>query len=268
MGPMDGINVVSTGDAAVLILEDVSDELKELLRNRLAAFCYGAAEVAPDADYYSFEATVTEFMLRYDKKAPTTKVGMIGELVVHVLVEGAHPTLSSSAVYFNKEERSIKKGFDLTFHEASKQSLWYGEVKSGEVVDGQSADEKSEALLKIAAADIAGKLNGDVRRSRWDTAIIDAGLTLGASEATTVKALLRSDSKQIVKGNKITTNVLLAAVVLHELDHCVVTEVPTVAAVKTIMKSGRFDATRALVIQQAALETIVSFLRTELAARA
>lgn len=238
------------------------------MRQRLAAFCFGAVEVAEDADYYSFEATITELLKRFDSKPPATKVGMVGELVVHVLMPSSHPTLSSSAIYFNKEERSIKKGFDLTFHEGAEKTIWYGEVKSGHVKEEESADDKSSSLLKTAAADVAGKLSSDAQRSRWDAAIYDAGLTLESSQAKTVKALLRSDARQIATGTQIKKNVVLAAAVVHSVGHCRVSGGAVLGVAEEIVNSGRFDATRILVIQQEELETIVSYLRSELAAHA
>lgn len=262
---MEGISTVSSGETAVLVLEHVSDELKELLRERLAAFCFGAVEVALDADYYSFEETITELITRFDSKPRATKVGMVGELVVHVLMPSSHPTLSSTAIYFNKEERSIKKGFDLTFHETTKKAIWYGEVKSGHVTKNESADDKTSSLLKTAAADVAGKLSRDAQRSRWDAAIYDAGLTLESNQAKTVKALLRSDARQIATGTQIKKNVVLAATVVHSVGHCRVSGDATLRVAEEIVNSSRFDATRILVVQQEELETIVSYLRSELA---
>jgi hypothetical protein len=264
---MEGISAVASGETAVLVVEHVSDELKKLLRQRLAAFCFGAVEVELDSDYYSFEATITELLTRFDSKPKATKIGMVGELVVHVLMPSSHPSLSSSAIYFNKEERSIKKGFDLTFHEGTK-AIWYGEVKSGHVKDNESADDKSSSLLKTAAADVAGKLSQDAQRSRWDAAIYDAGLTLESSQAKTVKALLRSDARVIATGTQIKKNVVLAATVVHSVGHCRVSVEATAVVAEEIVNSKRFDATRILVIQQEELETIMSYLRSEVAADA
>lgn len=250
-----------SGETALVIVESISDEFREHLRERLAAFCYGAVLVDEDASYYSFERTISEFLVRYETKAPATKIGMAGELIVHVLMPHAHPDLSSSAVFLNKEERSIKKGFDLTFHAPKSDALWYGEVKSGEVADGQSADEKSATLLKLAAADIADKLGPGAERSRWDSAIYDAGATLESSQAHTAKALLRSDVSSALDGKKYDKNVVLAAAVLHALDHCRISPEALGDTVDGLNSSGRFSKMAVLAVQQDEIESVIEFLR-------
>lgn len=261
---MEGVSIDVDDDATTLVLEEVSDDLKQYVRERLAAFCFGAVEVEEDRDYYSFKRTIEEFLKRLDAKPKTTRLGMVGELVVHVLMPSAHPLLTSTAVFFNKEERSIKKGFDLTFHESTTSTVWYGEVKSGEASEGQAADEKTDALLLTAASDIAGKLSRDVQRSRWDSAILDAALTLESSRARTVKALLRSDAKQFGGGETAKKRVVLAAALIHALDHCRVSSVGTRSTVEKIARSERFDALRVIVVQQSELDAIVDFLRSEI----
>lgn len=262
---MDGITAIASGETAVLVLEHVSSELKDFLKERLAAFCHGSALVAEDADYYSFAGTITEFLRRYDTKPLATRIGMAGELAIHAMMPSSHPSLSSCAVFFNKEERSIKKGFDLTFHETGTETVWYAEVKSGETHNGETVDDKSSSLLKTAAADIAGKLSQDAQRSRWDAAIIDAGLTLESRAATSVKALLRSDSNELVGTNATgKKSVVLAATVLHSPGHCQLSAEAAADVSKKIADSGSFKQTRVLVFQQEELNTIVGFLRAEL----
>lgn len=262
---MEGIRHDVAGETALSVVEMISDEFRSHLQERLAAFCFGAAQASEDAEYYSFEKTISEFLARYEKKPNATKLGMAGELIVHVLMPHTHPTLSSSAVFLNKEERSIKKGFDLTFHSADGKGIWYGEVKSGEVGPNQNADQKSATLLKIAANDIADKLGPGAQRSRWDSAIVDAGLTLESSHAKTAKALLRSDVGAATAGDAYTKNVVLGAAVMHELDHCQISQHGVVTAVSGLNTSGRFSSMYVLVIQQQEVEAVISFLREVIA---
>lgn len=260
-GGIEGIRLHEAGSTALVVVESVSDKFKMHLRERLAAFCYGAVEAAEDTTYYSFEKTVKEFLDRYEKKPDSTKIGMAGELIVHVLMPHTHPELSSSAVFFNKEERSIKKGFDLTFHAADGQSIWYGEVKSGEVNERQTADEKSASLLKLAARDLSAMLGPGAERSRWDSAMIDAGLTLESAQAKTAKALLRSDVSFATAGDGYTKNVVLASAVMHALDHCQVSDAELHSTVAGLNIDARFSSMCVLVVQQEEIESIISFLR-------
>ena len=62
---------------------------------------------------------------------------MVGELLFHVLMSIENEYIATSA-FFNLEERSFKKGFDLSFFSVENQELWIAEVKSGEKKKSQS----------------------------------------------------------------------------------------------------------------------------------
>ncbi|MBN8207091.1 hypothetical protein JF550_14155 [Microbacterium esteraromaticum] len=258
---MEGMEVDRLGAGTLVIVRDISDEFRSHIRERLAAYCYGATVVSEDASFYSFEKTVAEFMRRYDPKPHATKIGMAGELVVHVLMPLLHEELISSAVYFNKEERSIKKGFDLTFLGADDSEIWYGEVKSGEVTAGDSADEKAAALIDIAASSLVSMLSDRELLSRWDAALIDTRLTLDGGYARSARNLLRSDSETVRSGGHVVKRALLAGAVMHELGHCVVTSAGVEEIVAAVEASGEFVKSRVLVIQQSALEAVIEHLR-------
>lgn len=258
---VQGMRTKIKDDVAVVIVDEVSEELKTQLRDRLADYCFGSARAAEDSDYYSFKRTIRELLERYDTKPLATRIGMAGELLVHVLVAHTHPAITSSAVFLNKEERSIKKGFDLTFHSEADSSVWYGEVKSGEVGPEGSADKKSISLMTTAALDIADKLGKGATRSRWDSALADAVFTLEGDQATTAKKLLRSDATAAEAGALAIKNVVIAAVVMHEIDHCELDHESVLAAAGNLNPSGRFTAVSALVAQQHDLEVLISHLR-------
>jgi hypothetical protein len=175
----------------------------------------------------------------------------------------AHPSLTSAAVFFNKEERSIKKGFDLTFHEVGSDAVWYGEVKSGGV-QTESADAKSKSLLNTAASDLASKLGPGARRSRWDAALIDAGLTLQSPLAGAVKSLLRTDADDLVDGLGGLRDGLLSSAVFHEIEHCCVSPEGIIEVATEIVDSARFRQLRFIAIQENAYAEVVDFLRSEI----
>jgi hypothetical protein len=243
------------------VLESLSDEFNDHLQSVLASFCYGAQTAGEDAEYYSVSRTIEEFFRRYDSKPIRTRIGMAGELVVHLFMPHAHPDLLSAAVFFNKEERSIKKGFDLTFRSAVHGDVWYGEVKSGEASGGQTADEKAKDLLETASSDLKGKLGPKATQSHWDSAIVDAGLTLASGQAATMKRLLRSDHQALRAGKAIVKRAVLAATVMHPCDHCRVSEAAATWFAAAARTAERFSEVRVLVVQQPELETVIAQLR-------
>lgn len=244
-----------------MIVRALSDEFCTHIRERLAEYCYGATTVSEDSSFYSFEKTVTEFLRRYDPKPRATQIGMAGELIVHVFMPLLHAELTAAAVYFNKEERSIKKGFDLTFIGSSGATIWYGEVKSGEVSANSSADHKAAELIDTAATSLTSMLDDIGLLSRWDAALIDTRLTLDGGFATTARELLRSDSETVRRGGTITKRAVLAGAVMHELGHCVVTTDGVNEILQTVAADSRFSESRILVIQQDALDAVVEHLR-------
>lgn len=264
---VDGIEVERVDGATIVIVRAISDEFRLHVRDRLAEYCYGATTVGEDTAFYSFEKTVAEFLERYNPKPRKTQLGMAGELIVHVLMPLLHAELTSAAVYFNKEERSIKKGFDLTFLGSSESAIWYGEVKSGEVSSNSNADAKAAALIDVAASSLSSMLEDVSLLSRWDAALIDTRLTLELGLAKTARDLLRSDSETVRAGGALTKRVLLAGAVMHELGHCVVSTAGVEKIVETIASSELFSEAKILVIQQEALEAVIEHLR-EVAAHA
>jgi len=258
---MDGIDVEVTEGATLVIVRTISKEFRAHVRERLAEYCYGAVTVSEDLTFYSFEKTVAEFLRRFDPKPRTTQLGMAGELIVHVLMPLLHAELTSAAVYFNKEERSIKKGFDLTFLGSDDTTFWYGEVKSGEVPESSSADEKAASLVELAASSLSSMLDDVDHLSRWEAALTDTRLTLEGGYAITARDLLRSDSETVRQGGAIKKRAVIAGAVMHELDHCEVTNEGMEQILEFISTGDDFADVRILVIQQDALEAVIEHLR-------
>jgi hypothetical protein len=259
---VDGIRLIGNSAVSAVIVDHVSDEMKGMIHARLNEYCYGATRVLEDSTYYSFEKTVEQFLERFESKHRTTQIGMAGELLVHLLMPMAHPSLTNVSIYFNKEERSIKKGFDLTFFHESAQTVWYSEVKSGEPA-GESADAKAASLMATAASDLAAKMTAHSPRSRWESAQLDAGLAIRSEEAKTVKALLRRDATVVDDGNDLRVNAVLAVSVFHDLQHCEIDETAVIAAAQRIAASNRFDDLRVIAAQQSVFDEVIEFLRTQ-----
>ena len=168
-----------THDGCVhVVVEHLSDELKALLRNRLAEICHGVARATKASPIYSYKRTLSSFLNRYDTKTIDTKKGMIGELLTHVLFIhffGAYKPVSPN---FNLEEGSIKKGFDLVLINKGTNDLWFAEVKSGEVAS-QTCAQKLGSLLSIAKTGLRENLN-DTRETLWMNAINGASVAMAS----------------------------------------------------------------------------------------
>ena len=112
-------------------IDNLSEELKCEIRNRLVAVCHGEDQADSTYGIYSYRSTVREFIKRYkanDNKSENRNKGMIGELLVHIILalEGRFMITSP---FFNMEERSFKKGYDITLYELDSAELWITESK-------------------------------------------------------------------------------------------------------------------------------------------
>lgn len=156
---MDGVTFKQVDQYALCCVESFSDELKLALRENLTRICHGADQASKDRAIYKYPATIKHFWNeRYSRKPWETRIGMLGELLSHVIILKLFPNFDVVSPFFNMEEKSIRKGFDLLLYEASTNNIWITEVKSG----GRGADKTScsatSALLRLARDDLKKRL--------------------------------------------------------------------------------------------------------------
>lgn len=109
---IQGVTKEENSDYVLYFIENLSDELKEEIRNRLVAVCYGADQAQSALKIYSYKETVKEFVKRYKNNSSISedrKKGMIGELLVHVILEleGRFTTASPFLIW---KSVALKKG--------------------------------------------------------------------------------------------------------------------------------------------------------------
>jgi len=259
---ISGISVIKDSNYVVCYIDVFSEELKELIRQELTFICHGKQEVEEyNLSCHSYKNTVAAFMNRYAKKPAKTKKGMIGEFIAHLIITKELSNLQPITVLFNKEELSIKKGFDLTYVEKDKTSIWYGEVKSGEVSGTDSLESKNKALLNNSKNEILSFLSGK-RSHLWNSVINDVGLTLAAKDRKVVKDLLDNDIKHISDGTDIKKNAVLISVLFHDTNKKLSTE-HIKELVSEIVDASIFSNVILFSIQKSTYTKIENFLIEE-----
>lgn len=128
---MDGVTFKQAGQYVVCCIENLSDELKTALRDNLTRICHGADLASRNMVIFKYEATLKSFWDRYSTKELKTRVGMLGELLAHVIILKKLDSFDVVSPYFNMEEKHIRKGFDLVLYESASNEVWITEVKSG-----------------------------------------------------------------------------------------------------------------------------------------
>lgn len=263
--PINGINITQEDGWVICCIDEFSDELKDLIREELNLICYGKNMVVEDdSDHYSYKRTLQDFLKRYNKQSENTQKGMIGELISHLIINKALPHLKTISVFLNKEDLSIKKGFDLNYVDVDGNTIWYGEVKSGEITHPDVPDQKNKELLNLAKTGIREFLAGE-RPNLWNSVIIDAGLSFALKEKKTVQDLLKTDIRQIEENAEVKNNAILISVLFHD-----VTSRVNVQSVRdhltTVAGEGHFSNVILFCIQKTTYSRIAEFLNQEAAA--
>lgn len=201
----------------ICYVEEFSNELQEKIREALNGVWHGVSNYQENQNIYNYKNTVKDFLDRYQKQSDNTKKGIIGELLTHILIPSYISDLEVISIMKNKEERSIRKGFDIVYSNNSLKNIWYCEVKSGGDIDDLNVDNKNNERLNKAKKGINTMINSD-RSIIWDSVLNDIKLTIfDKNTQINISELLKSDHPNIENRN-MDRNVVLSSVLYKNLD--------------------------------------------------
>lgn len=255
-------------DYALYYIESLSEELKQEIRTRLVAVCHGADQAHSTSKIYSYKATVKEFIRRYKTNQDNSedrKKGMIGELLVHIIfeIEGRYAVASP---FFNMEERSFKKGYDVALFDPTTDDLWIAEVKSGAKQKNQkNASSAIVGLINTAKDDLNKRLNEE-NTSLWLNALNAARVSMSNSnhQKDAVIKLLEDCASEAVDGNYSSSdyNVILAGVLFHPMSERM--EAAKVGQkYNRVIRDNLFNKVAIVAVQKGTFEAVYDFLESE-----
>lgn len=265
---IDGVNFERCGDYAICHIEFLSDEIKELIRRNLSTICYGS-RISDYADkpFFSYKVTLKSFLERYQSKASTTKMGMVAEFLSHILLTELFDEFDVVSAFFNLEEKSIKKGFDLLLYKSLDKSVWITEVKSGNLHKNKTHGQTTRELLNAAKTDLSSRLNAQ-EKMYWLNAANSVRCSL--SGKTDYKEALEEiliDVGSAAAENKATSKdkcVILISNLFEPLD----TKISMEAAKdfwETVNKENLFSKSVIFCIQKRTYSQVIAFLESEVA---
>ena len=266
---IEGVRKIDSGEWSVYFIDQLSDALKKEIRHHLSTICFGSINANSGRIAYSYKATAREFVKRYiaqDGDGNRQK-GMVGELLFHVLMSIENEYIATSA-FFNLEERSFKKGFDLSFFSVENQELWIAEVKSGEKKKSQSNQTQAiVSLINTAKSDLKKRLNSD-NNTLWLNAINHARLAVNETidEKKIILNLLGDYSDQAEAGiyTSEDKNVMLVGVLFHPI--CEEADPRKIQGNhEKTKKASIFSKVRTVAIQKETYEAVFRFLESEAA---
>lgn len=218
-----GITLEQNADDGVYIcyIEDFSDDLKEEIRNMLGGIWHGVVDATEDEDIFNYKETLKDFLERYKKKSLDIKKGIIGELLSHLLIPKYISEFEVISIMKNKEEKSIRKGFDIVYYNNIKNSIWYCEVKSGGDEDCTEINTKNRERLGRAKS----KREGIIKHAfgyntiLWQSVLKDVKSTIfDSKKQLNIKKLLKEDYPT-AKDRNMDRNVILSSVLYKSLDN-------------------------------------------------
>lgn len=262
---LEGVTCIKKDEYCLFHIEQFTDQIKDALRKQLANICYGGEKVSSGSKMYSYRNTVKEFLIRYDGKKTETQEGMIGELLTHLLIGYYFDEYEVVSPFFNMEERSIKKGYDVVLTEKKEARIWLIEVKSGQLHKDKNANQTMLDLLNTAKSDLKSRLNNE-NFSLWQEAINGAKLAYDSHSSLkdAVVDLLMQYGEEAVEGinNSKDKNVFLSAVLFSKLDDRVLEKTPSDKQ-KRIVKENIFGKVYALSLQKETFQKVHDFLEDE-----
>ncbi|WP_294315211.1 Hachiman antiphage defense system protein HamA [uncultured Chryseobacterium sp.] len=156
---INGIRTIQNRKYFIFFIENFSDELKQLIRDQLQGIFHGFSEYESLEEFYSYQNTLKSFLERYNSKYDDAKKGIIGELLCHIILSNELDDFKCLSILKNKEERQVKKGFDIIYYNLENIKLWYTEVKSGHKNESPNCSDANVVLLKRSRSGYANKIS-------------------------------------------------------------------------------------------------------------
>lgn len=263
MTTINGVHIYKNTDTCLCIVNSFTPELLKCAKERLVAVCHGAMRAELEGDFYTYKSTIKEFWERLKDKDPNKKMGMVAEFLTHVLILEIFKDFYPASAFFNLEERSVKKGFDLVFKD--KTDVWITEIKSGLKEDNAiKSDDRIKELIAIAKNDIKGKLKEN-RSTLWQNAINHVDISVARSdEQKAVKAILMQAKATALTGTAQHKNhnvVLVAGLFTNLKDTVQDSTIKTIA--QNIRAESIFKKEIIFAFQKNTFDIVVNFFESE-----
>ncbi|MCG6540657.1 hypothetical protein MCB86_11300 [Pseudomonas sp. KSR10] len=263
---MDGVSFKQVDQYAMCCVENFSDELKQALRENLTRICHGADQASKDRAIYKYPATIKHFWEeRYSRKTWETRIGMLGELLSHVIILKLFPDFDVVSPFFNMEEKSIRKGFDLLLYETSKNNVWITEVKSGGKGKDKTSCAATSALLRLARDDLKKRL-AEPELNHWLNAINAARNAIhnkakyrdSVIEILELEGDLAEDNGATASDN----SVFLISALFSDVSQAIAEQTVSKFSTKLVADSV-FKTVWVLSLHKGTMEKLEAFLKTE-----
>ncbi|HHQ6552129.1 TPA: hypothetical protein ACSTJZ_001997 [Serratia fonticola] len=265
MKTLDGVQILLKNGYGLCHISNFSDELKQALKNHLTRICHGETHSTSGYAMYRYKPTVEAFLERYEKKPVKTQKGMIGEFLSHVIINELFDDFEIASPFFNLEEKSIKKGFDLLLYSTLDHKLWITEVKSGGLRKGKNENDTTQILLNTAYNDLKIRLNEN-EMNHWSNAMNAASVAVSQHRnyKDVILDLLASEGEKTFEKKSTSTDnhVFFISNLFHDINFKTI-EKTVMNFHKSMVEKAEFADVFCFSIQKSTLSKVVDFLIEE-----
>ncbi|HBC3834140.1 Hachiman antiphage defense system protein HamA [Vibrio parahaemolyticus] len=262
---IEGLIINSGADYLTCHVQLLTHEIKNCIRNHLQNICYGTALAERGLSGQTYQRTLKAFRSRYTSKTDNIKKGMIGELLTHVIIFELFENLEVVSPFFNMEEKSQRKGFDLILAEASGKDVWITEVKSGALNQTGCPDNSTRGFLNTAKSDLNRRLN-ESEMTFWQNAINSTNNSiLDCRDYKDVIIKILDDELVAAadeKANSEDNNVILVSILYSDVNNPFKSDT-VIETCSKIKEEAIFNKVFTLSIQKSTYEKVAHFLFEE-----
>lgn len=241
------------------------EELKALVRVRLAEICYGSERIAIEPDQYTYRSACRQIYENLERYDDVKKYGLIGELLMHVLAPSFLDfSAESLSMVLALQNQNIKPGFDLNFHDTEGKRIWYGEVKSGL----GSATSRKELITRARDGlrnyfDNVATPGEDSTFYRWEAAKAEVAVMFASERRIELTKLLSDDRSMIQQRDGSRRNAILMAVSFGNTAYDTVDTQDITTSIDNAKRLSCFDDCIIICTHRKAFDDMIDFLRDE-----
>lgn len=202
------------GNVTIIEIRHLSKEIKEKIREKLVEMCHGEKYSESDLQIFSLEKTIKSLSKWLEGKHKNQLVGIVGEILLNIFIR-EFTDIKIISPFFNMEERSFKKGFDILGTDKSKR-LWIIESKAGVRNENKTPTELVREKIKDAQRDLEERLNSE-NLTLWENAVksVDSYLKDRNEKVFIVDII---DKKLSISNKSNDKNVILGGIVFSTFD--------------------------------------------------
>lgn len=257
----NSIEIIEQDYIHLYIINDLSDELKNNIRENFSSICTGNNKNKYKSILKNFISITKKNNVRKTNKHLK---GIVGELLAHILIKHNMKNFKIISILFNLEEESFKKSFDIVITDINDNSLWFTEIKSGQVNKNKiniqnKSQKKNMELLHKAKKDLNKRFNNIEQKDWWNAKNHAEKIIKDDSNDVLdlIDKLYDGDIKEFSK------NVILVSVVFNDLKNKI-DFYDTMKKTKKILNKKIFDNLIILSIQKSTYKKVITFLESEL----